>query len=283
VRVRFLGTAAGGGIPQWNCGCPGCDAARIAGFNRTQDTLAVSGDGAAWYLVNASPDLRAQLLATPELAPRPGTRATPIRGVLLSTAELDHVLGLPTLREAERLDVSASATVLAGLRPVRTLLAAYCDVHWHPLVDGQPYPMTGGLEVTRWTIGSKRPRYAAAAEGEEWVSALDIVDGAGRRLLYATCVARWTDQLAELIDAADIVVLDGTFVTEHELAQATGRGVPASAMGHLPIEGSLAVARPSGNVIYSHLNNTNPLTGPRAILHFGHAVEIARDGLTVEL
>ena len=71
--VRFLGTAAGGGIPQWNCGCPGCDAARIAGFNRTQDTLAVSGDGVAWYLVNASPDLRAQLLATPELAPRPGT------------------------------------------------------------------------------------------------------------------------------------------------------------------------------------------------------------------
>lgn len=279
--VRFLGTAAGGGVPQWNCGCPGCDAARIAGFNRTQDTLAVSGDGVAWYLVNASPDLRAQLLATPELAPRPGTRATPIRGVLLSTGELDHVLGLPTLREAERLDLSASATVLAGLQPVRSLLAAYCDVHPHPLDDGKPYELEGGLAVTRWTIGSKRPRYAATSEGEEWVSALDIVDSCQKRLVYATCVARWTDRLADLIDTADLVVLDGTFVTEDELAQATGRGGPASAMGHLPVERSPAVGRK--NVIYSHLNNTNPLTGPRAILRWGAAVEIARDGQRLEL
>jgi pyrroloquinoline quinone biosynthesis protein B len=283
VIIKFLGTAAGGGVPQWNCGCPGCDAARIAGLNRTQDTLAVSGDGAAWYLVNASPDLRTQLLATPELAPRPGTRATPIRGVLLSTAELDHVLGLPTLREAERLDVSASATVLAGLQPVRGLLAAYCDVHWHPLDDGARYGLEGGLEVRRWTIGSKRPRYATGSEGDEWVSALDIVDDRGGRLLYATCVAEWTDQLAELIDTADVVILDGTFVTEHELAQVTGRGGPASAMGHLPIERSLAAVRGRSDVVYSHLNNTNPLTGPRAIHRFGTAVEIARDGLTRKL
>ena len=96
--VRFLGTAAGGGVPQWNCGCPGCGTARAAGVDRTQDSLAVSGDGSAWYLVNASPDLRAQVLAAPELAAPPGTRDTPVRGVLLSTAELDHVIGLPMLR-----------------------------------------------------------------------------------------------------------------------------------------------------------------------------------------
>jgi pyrroloquinoline quinone biosynthesis protein B len=89
------------------------------------------------------------------------------------------------------------------------------------------------------------------------------------------------DRVAALVDAADCVVLDGTFVTEHELAQTTGRGGPASAMGHLPIERSLAAGRTCGRIIYSHLNNTNPLTGPRAIHRFGQAVEIARDGRDV--
>ena len=142
--------------------------------------------------------------------------------------------------------------------------------------------------MTRWTIGSKRPRYATAGDGDggEWVSALDIVDNRGGRLLYATCVAQWTDELAALVDAADCVVLDGTFVTEHELAQTTGRGGPASAMGHLPVSSTIGRAR--SRVLYSHLNNTNPLAGPRAILRFpvssgGPAVEIARDGQRLEL
>ena len=274
--VRFLGTAAGGGIPQWNCGCPGCATAREAGVDRTQDCLAVSGDGSAWYLVNASPDLRAQVLAAPELAPPPGTRDTPVRGVLLSTAELDHVLGLPLLREAAELTVYGSGTVLAALAPVRSVLAAYADVHWHRLDAGEAVGLAGGLWVRRWTIGSKRPRYARAgsgvSSGDEWVSALDIVDSRGARLLYATCFAEWTPALAGLVDAADCAVLDGTFHTAAEFERVTG---------HLPVEHSLAAVRGrKTRIFYSHLNNTNPLA---AAGRLGVNVEIAADRLTLRL
>lgn len=280
--VRFLGTAAGGGLPQWNCGCPSCQTTRATGAHRTQDTLAVSGDGAAWYLVNASPDLRAQLLAAPELAPPPGTRDTPVRGVLLSTAELDHVLGLPMLREASELAVYTSGTVLTALHNVRSVLAAYTEVHWHRLDEGQPVALAGGLEVRRWTVGSKRPRYATDAGDGEWVSALDIVDGRGARLLYATCLGEWTDAVAELVDAADCAVLDGTFATGTELVDVTGRS--SSAMGHLPIEHSLAAVRSrTTRILYSHLNNTNPLAGAGPGAGKLDGVEIAVDGLTLVL
>ena len=134
MKVRLLGTAAGGGLPQWNCACTGCDEARRLGVSRTQDCLAVTGDGSAWYLVNASPDLRTQLIAAPELAPGPGLRDTPLRGVLCSTGELDHTLGLITLREATSLHVYATAPVRAALEgpfPVGPILSRYTTVEWH--------------------------------------------------------------------------------------------------------------------------------------------------------
>jgi pyrroloquinoline quinone biosynthesis protein B len=113
VKVRVLGTAAGGGLPQWNCACPGCRTARQAGRALRQDTLAVTGDGRSWYLLNAAPDLR---LDPPELHPGPGLRETPIRGVVLTSAELDHTIGLLTLREASALSVYATPQVLATAR-----------------------------------------------------------------------------------------------------------------------------------------------------------------------
>ena len=157
------------------------------------------------------------------------------------------------------------------------MLAAYTEVHWHRLVAGEPVGLAGGLWVRRWTIGSKHPRYARAGSGDEWVSALDIVDSRGARLLYATCFAEWTSALASLLEGADCAVLDGTFHTGTELEQATGR--PST--GHLPVEQSLPVVRArSTRIFYSHLNNTNPLAGPGAELA---DVEIAADGLTVRL
>jgi len=286
VKVRFLGTAAGGGLPQWNCACAGCDAARRAGVGRTQDCLAVSGDGTAWHLVNASPDLRGQLVAAPELAPGPGLRDTPIRGVLCSTAELDHTLGLITLREATSLSIYATAPVRAALEgpfPAGPILSHYTKVEWHEVVPGAWMNLPDGLMVRGVTLGAKRPRYAAGLPGEDWVVAYRIVDPVtGGVLVYAPCLAQWSEDFLRLIEHAHVVVLDGTFLHDDEMTRETDTpGRPASSMGHLPIEDTLGKLPPGIRFIYTHLNNTNPLARPGADKLDG--AEVAAEGQVLEL
>ncbi|MDQ7904817.1 pyrroloquinoline quinone biosynthesis protein PqqB [Phytohabitans sp. ZYX-F-186] len=279
MKVRLLGTAAGGGVPQWNCACDGCAAARRAGVARSQDCVAISGDQRSWYLLNASPDLRAQILSAPELAPGPGRRDTPIRGVLLSTAELDHALGLLTLREAEALSVYASATVLAALDGplgLRRALAAYTDVSWQALAPGEDIHLNGGLRVCATVVGAKRPRYAADADGGDWVVAYRITDPrTGGVLVYAPCLPAFDPSLVE---GADCALLDGTFLDEDEMVRATGGGRSATAMGHLPVSVSRRTLTRPGvrRLLYTHLNNTNPLA-------VGGGEDVAEDGLTLTL
>src|SRR5262249_4508135 len=127
-----------------------------------------SGDGSAWYLVNASPDLRTQLLTAPELVPGPGLRDTPLRGVLFTSAELDHTLGILTLREATSLDIYATAPVRAALTgpfPAGPILSQYPTVRWHEVVPGDALLLDGGLAVQAVPLSAKRPRYAAALAG----------------------------------------------------------------------------------------------------------------------
>ncbi|MGI5242100.1 pyrroloquinoline quinone biosynthesis protein PqqB [Dactylosporangium sp. CA-139066] len=286
MRVRLLGTAAGGGLPQWNCACDGCARARAAGVNRTQDCVAVSGDGRAWFLLNASPDLRTQLAAAPELAPGPGRRDTPLRGVLLSTAELDHTLGLLTLREASALTLYGSSCVLdalAGPFPVRPLLARYTTLHC-AAVGGGEIDLDGGLRARALTVGSKRPRYAEGLPGDDWVLAYRVHDPhTGGVLVYAPCLPAWSSAFEELTADAGCVVLDGTFLHDDELRRSTGGGGTATSMGHLPIEVSepLLPRRPATRYMYTHLNNTNPAavagTTPRS------AAEVPADGASFEL
>lgn len=265
MRIRILGSAAGGGSPQWNCACVQCQHARRVGTNRLQDTVAVSGDGAAWYLLNASPDIRTQIIGAPDLTPGPGLRETPLRGVLLTTAELDHTLGLLSLREAPSLTVYATSAVTSALSvtfPLAPTLAQYTSLNWRPLPD--TLTLDGGLTVTRLTVGAKRPRYATGMPGDDWTSALRLTDTrTGRSFVYATCLPSWSDEFDEFIRGADEVLLDGTFITDDELTRTTGRPGSARAMGHLPIEESRPhLARHRGtNFRYSHLNNTNPSTG----------------------
>jgi pyrroloquinoline quinone biosynthesis protein B len=285
VKVRFLGTAAGGGLPQWNCACAGCTTARQAGIGRTQDCLAVTGDGAAWYLVNASPDLRTQLVAAPELAPGPGLRHTPLRGVLCSTGELDHTLGLITLREAASLRIYATAPVRAALEgpfPAGPILSRYTTVRWHEVVPGQWLNLDGGLMAKAVTLGAKRPRYADGLSGTDWVVAYRFVDPVtGGVLVYAPCLAEWSEAFERVIADADVVVLDGTFRYEDEMTREAGGGRPASAMGHLPIEETLGKLPTGIRFIYTHLNNTNPLARPGADALDG--AEIAAEGQLLEL
>lgn len=272
MKVRILGSAAGGGCPQWNCACPVCAAARRSGRQRTQDMVAVSGDGSAWHLINASPDIRTQLVSTPELAPGPGPRQTPLRGVLLTTAELDHTVGLLSLREATALTVYATTAVRTALEPMRQMLATYTAVELRPF----EHVLDGGLNLRRLTVGAKRPRYAAGLPGDAWVSALRLTDTrTGSSFVYATCLPAWTDEFDEFLRGADEVLLDGTFGSDDELTRSTGRPGSAASMGHLPIEESRGrqAAHPGTRFRYGHLNNTNAASGP----------DIAEDGLRLDM
>ena len=272
MKVRILGSAAGGGCPQWNCACPVCSGARRTGRGRTQDMVAVSGDGSAWHLLNASPDIRTQLVSTPELTPGPGPRQTPVRSVLLTTAELDHTAGLLSLREAAGLLVYATTAVSAALEPMRRILSAYTTVAFRPF----PTVLDGGLTLRRLTVGAKRPRYAADVPGDDWVSALRLTDTrTGSSFVYATCLPAWTDEFDDFLRGADEVLLDGTFATDDELTRRTGRPGSAASMGHLPIAESRArqARHPGTRFRYGHLNNTNAAAGP----------DIAADGLALPL
>jgi pyrroloquinoline quinone biosynthesis protein B len=285
VKVVVLGTAAGGGVPQWNCACGPCTAVREGRLPaRTQDAVAVSGDGVRWWLVNASPDIGAQLAATPELAPGPGPRDTPVRGVLLTDAELDHTLGLAVLRGAPGLEVYAPAAVRHALAPTRAVLETYAEWSWHQ-VD-RAFTLAGGLEVTAFPVGDKRPRYAASAPGP-WVVAYRFRDPAtGGVLLYAPCLASWPEGFDALVAEADVVLLDGTFHAPEEMGTATGEPSGQAAMGHLPITHSLPRLRrhPSTRRVYTHLNNTNPVLDPASPEHAEVAeagVEVVADGTVI--
>jgi pyrroloquinoline quinone biosynthesis protein B len=296
-----------------------CARARRDGAGRTQDCLAVTGTGQRWFLVNASPDIRAQLLAVPELAAGPGRRETPVAGVLFTDGELDHTIGLLMLREGSPLAVYGTGPVLAALRdsfPVRPILAPYGSLTWHEVSPGKPVTLDKQLSVTAVALGSKRPRYARPAaspagipatgspEGaqppaggeragtgatEPWVVAYRFEDShTGGSLVYAPCLAAWTGRLDTALHGAGCVILDGTFFHDDEMLRATGEDRPAQSMGHLPIAASYQrlAAHPAARRLYTHLNNTNPVQAadsPEHAMLQAAGIEVAHDGMAVEL
>ncbi|MEV8034387.1 pyrroloquinoline quinone biosynthesis protein PqqB [Streptomyces sp. NPDC086182] len=271
MRVVLLGTAADGGFPQWNCACALCSAARDGKLPaRTQECVAISGNSRDWWLLNASPDVRSQLNATPALAP--GPRGTPVRGVLLTDAEADHVMGLAVLRDAPGLKVYAAPPVLAALSPLHTLLDRHTPWEWADSLTEGGFVLAGGLVVSAHAVGSRAPGHIAGADDDRWTTAYRIEDlASGGVLVYAPCLGRWTPALDELLTGATCVLLDGTFYA----AGATDPGVRASCgrkhgkhhPGHLPVSGAdgslAALARhPGPRVVYTHLDSTNPLLDP---------------------
>ncbi|SDG78166.1 pyrroloquinoline quinone biosynthesis protein B [Lentzea fradiae] len=290
MKAVLLGTAAGGGFPQWNCACALCARARSGELpSRSQDCLAITGNGTDWWLVNASPDLRTQIAACPLLAPGPGPRDTPIRGVLFTDAELDHTLGLLTLRGGTGLTVRAPAAVLHALRDqfdLRTVIDGYAPLTWRD----DPSFSLDGLHVTAIPISDKRPKYARASTVDgPWVVAYRFTDETtGGVLVYAPCLASWPDGFDEVVAGADCLLLDGTFHAASEMGSATGSPSGQAAMGHLPITGSLPLLRrfPSVRRLYTHLNNTNPVldpSSPEAVTLRTAGVEVPLDGTIVEL
>lgn len=290
MRVVLLGTAAGGGFPQWNCACAQCAEARDGKLPaRTQECVAVTGNARDWWLLNASPDIRGQLTATPALWPGPGKRGTPVRGVLLTDAEADHVAGLTVLRGAAGLKVYAPSPVLAALAPARAVLDRYAPWEWSDSLAEGGFVLAGGLVVTAHPMTTETPQHVRPRPPDaRWVTAYRIEDLAtGGALVYAPCVPAWTDTLDDLLTTADCAVLDGTRFTA-DTSGTTAGGAPAGrpARGHVPVSGPrgslAALARhPGVRRIYTHLDNTNPLldAGSAARAQVKEAgVEVLMDG-----
>jgi pyrroloquinoline quinone biosynthesis protein B len=297
VRARILGSAAGGGFPQWNCRCPTCEAARAGTARaRTQSSLAVRGAEGPWFLANASPDLRQQLEALPA-DPADGVRAAPVAGILLTDAEIDHTAGLLLLRESSApLRVYGSDAVRGALTdgyPVLRILATYGGVDWRALEPGRPHALDGSsLEVESFAAGGDAPRYLAGTEDEVEASGLVFRDRAtGGVLTYLPGLAELGDEVLGRLAASDVVLVDGTFWRDDELARLGISGRTARQMGHVPLAGPggtlEAVARlERPRVILVHINNTNPVLLERsperdAVLRAG--AEVGDDGLEIEL
>jgi pyrroloquinoline quinone biosynthesis protein B len=296
VRVRVLGSAAGGGFPQWNCRCPTCAAARTgaAARPRTQSSIAVRGASGPWFLANASPDLREQL--EPLAAePADGVRAAPVAGVLLTDAEIDHTAGLLLLRESSApIRVYGSDAVRRALTdgfPVLPILARYSSVDWRALDAGSPIPIDGSsLEVEWFAAGGDAPRYLAGGDVE--AAGLVFRDRqTGGALTYLPGLARLDDDVLARLGASDVVLVDGTFWRDDELARLGISERSARDMGHLPLSGpggsleTLArLERP--RTVLVHINNTNPILlddSPEREAVEGAGVEVAYDGLEIAL
>ncbi|MGH4008736.1 MAG: pyrroloquinoline quinone biosynthesis protein PqqB [Pseudonocardiaceae bacterium] len=315
MLVRILGSAAGGGVPQWNCGCPGCTAARSGSrpvHRRRSSTVAV-GDGAGeWFLGNAGPDLDAALCECAPLWPGPGHSTAPIHGVFLTDAELDHTLGLLSLRQASELHVYATEAVRILLTRCGVLptLESYTVVRWHEVRPGTPFALEyrhGGASPM-WcepfdASCGRLPRYARGSgpKGGGQIGAgptSGVVIGyritdrrTTRSVVFLPSVAALDDGLLKHLEQAHLVLVDGTFWADDEL-NAHGRGTAtARSMGHLPIngaDGSLSLLRhlTAAHVVYTHVNNTNPMLfedGPERACLAAAGASIAEDGAQYEL
>jgi pyrroloquinoline quinone biosynthesis protein B len=295
--VRVLGAGAGGGFPQWNCGCPGCWAVRNGSrpaTPRTQSSIAVSTDRERWFLINASPDLRAQIDACPDLWPRSG-RDSPIAAVLLTDAELDHTMGLLLLREGPGIELHATDASVETLRDGTGFLPTlerYTQVERRRVVPGETVQLDEHLSYRAFDVPTVKKARFGGIEDEGRVVGYRLTDTAtGRSAVYLPGVQEVTPAVHDELAGADVVLVDGTTWTDDEmirlgLAQKTARD-----MGHMAVSGpggSLAVldGLAAERRIYVHINNTNPMllddSAERALVE-EHGVEVAADGLEVEV
>lgn len=271
LTAILLGTAAGGGFPQWNCRCSVCRLAwdgdpRVS--RRTQTSVAVSADGRQWTLLNAAPDLIAQIAATPDLHPAREGRGSPIAAVVLTGAEVDQTAGLLNLRERQALQLIATAETLAELEvnPMFAVLAP--DVVSRKRATlGRPFSLPGGIEAELFAVPGKVPLYAEAGRADLGADpggnvGVEVRAG-GARLAFVPGAAALDEKLKERLARADVLLFDGTLFTDEEMIRAGLGEKTGRRMGHMPIDGpdgSLAsLAGLSNRRLYIHVNNTNPV------------------------
>ncbi len=310
MRVKVLGSAAGGGFPQWNCACPNCSGLRDGKVKlrpRTQAQVAVSSDPSHWFLLNASPDLRQQILAVPELSVTSSTLRSPISTILLTSADVDCVMGLLHLREFHPLHIYSTLSVRRILTEensiFRVLTRSSPPVRWEtlpldrliPLVppsspgakDGffcKAVPLLGGFPdyVSDSLKGSFPP--------EEAVIGLQLVHKE-KRFFYGPSVPGLGEGWQRSVDESDLALLDGTFWKDDELIAAKRSRRTARDMGHLPLWGERGMLKRPFRLgktkrVITHINNTNPVLNEdspehRAVREAGW--EIAYDGMEFNL
>src|SRR5580700_10521402 len=261
MRVKILGSAAGGGFPQWNCLCANCRAVRAGTFHgkaRTQTQVAIAQDGERWFLLGASPDLRAQIEATPELHPRAQprgevTRQSPIAGTVLANADLDHVLGLLLLRELQPLRIHSTASVRRILCEDNSMFGMLHRIpdqaKWTDFESGKEFSLCdaqgedSSLCCRAWSLSSRYPSYVTA-ERQSQLSPGDASLGffvhskSGSRLAYMPAVPQVDKALLAELDNCDVLLFDGTFWNNTELMRVNDdprTGATARQMGHVPV------------------------------------------------
>jgi pyrroloquinoline quinone biosynthesis protein B len=310
MRVKVLGSAAGGGFPQWNCACAQCLGVRsgaLKAHSRTQTQAAISIDGSHWLLLNASPDLRQQILSSADFVPARGSRNSPVNAILLTSADVDAVMGLLHLREFQPLQIFSTVAVRRILTEensvFRVLARSNPPVRWEtllldrlmPLVPASPGDKKSGLFCKAIPLGGNFPDYLsdnfrASLAMEESVVGLTLVSNE-KRLFYAPNLPGTGDRWLRSVEESDVAMLDGTFWKEDELNSIQKGSKSARQMGHLPLWGDRGLLRqpfrPSKTRrVLIHINNTNPILNdesPEARIVRDAGWEIAYDGMEIAI
>ena len=305
MYILVLGSAAGGGYPQWNCNCPMCQGVRtgeIVAQARTQSSIAVSTDKVNWVLVNASPDIRTQLNANHQLLqPARQLRDTGITAVLLADSQIDHTTGLLILRESKQpLELYCTDSVYEDLTtgfPVLNMLQHYCGVNRHTLgLDGESFsiPKIENLRITAVGLTSKAPPYSPHRHNPSmgdnvgfWFE--DTVTGG--KLFYAPGLGEIEAHLQPYFANANCVLVDGTCWTDDEMSRRQVGYKRSREMGHLPQSGEGGMIEWLGNFpqarkVLIHINNTNPMledTSVERATLIEAGIEVSHDGMLLEL
>jgi pyrroloquinoline quinone biosynthesis protein B len=302
VHVILLGTAAGGGFPQWNCWCPTCRIAReepTRARPRTQSSIAFSADGVRWFLGNASPDVREQLSQLPR-ANVTGVRHVPVEGIVLTDAELDHTLGITLLREGRQLQVIATPAVIRTIAEdsrVLPVTQAFAIVQTVEIALGEVTPLdyrdgtSSGLTIEMKAVRGDPPRFARKEEVGHTVAAFITDTATGKTCAFVPGCGGLGPRLLARLNEAELLLFDGTFWTDDELTRLGISDRPASAMGHVAIsgpEGSLAVVSELDcrQKVYTHINNTNPMLieqSPERAEVEAAGVLVGMDGMRFEI
>ena len=305
LNVRVLGSAAGGGFPQWNCNCPMCHGVRtgsIEAQRRTQSSIAVSSTPDQWVLFNASPDILQQIQRFDALQPARALRDTGISAIVLMDAQIDHTTGLLMLREQrEPLPIWSTDPVREDLtegNPLFCVLGHYAGVDWHALpTDGQPSAISGadGIEFRPIGLTSNAPPYSPHRDQPvdgDTIGMLMTDTDSGARLFYAPGLGEMEEPVWQAMQQSDVVLVDGTMWTDDEMIRRGASQKTARSMGHLPQSGSggmiewLDQLPATTRKILIHINNTNPIldeaSDERRLLH-EHGIEVAVDGLELRI
>jgi len=304
VKVMVLGSAAGGGFPQWNCNCNNCCGVRSGSLDaipRTQSSIAVSVDGERWILFNASPDIRSQLEANPPLQPKRGRRDTGVHGVVLADSQIDHTTGLLFLREGCPLRVYCTDMVAQDLCtgfPIFVMLQSWDGgvIQTTVPIDGSAFQVIGieEISITAIPLDGKAPPYSPHRHDPhvgDNVGYLIEDSRSQASLFYAPGLGQMSSALLDMMGGADCVMVDGTFWSEDEMQRAGVGTKLASDMGHLPQSGDEGMLYwlskiPGPRKILIHINNTNPIlieNSPERKLVEESGVEVAYDGMAFDL